>query len=152
MCIPVHSSWLPDYTDVLKTILVIFTVIGLFPDRPRMLSEGVTSATMSSPLISILLPQISGHIEIIFGLQIFTFSVILLLLFPLAFIFHIFTTIICLLPVSNQILYPLWNLESNIIPSMKLSLNLPDENPISLRNQFTFYLYLQHDIFYNVVI
>ena len=33
MCIPVQSPWLPGYIDVMKTILIIFTMAGLFPDR-----------------------------------------------------------------------------------------------------------------------
>ena len=37
ICIPVHSPWLPGYTDVTCTILVILTVAGLFPDRPGIL-------------------------------------------------------------------------------------------------------------------
>ena len=35
MHIPVHSSWLPGYIDVLQTVL-ISTMAGLFPDRPGM--------------------------------------------------------------------------------------------------------------------
>ena len=34
--IPVHSPWLPDYIDVVQTILVILTIAGLFLDRPLM--------------------------------------------------------------------------------------------------------------------
>ena len=34
MYIPVHSPWLPGYINVAQTILVIFTMIGLFLDRP----------------------------------------------------------------------------------------------------------------------
>ena len=34
MHIPVHSPWLPVYIDVAQTSLVIFTMAGLFPDRP----------------------------------------------------------------------------------------------------------------------
>ena len=34
MCVPVHSPWLPGYTDVVQTILIILTAAGLFPDRP----------------------------------------------------------------------------------------------------------------------
>ena len=30
MCIPVHSPWLPGYTDVTETVLVILTRAGLF--------------------------------------------------------------------------------------------------------------------------
>ena len=30
----VHSPWLPGYTDVVQTILVLLTMVGLFPDRP----------------------------------------------------------------------------------------------------------------------
>ena len=33
-CIPVHSPWLPGYSDVPQTILVILTMAGLFLDRP----------------------------------------------------------------------------------------------------------------------
>ena len=39
-CIPVHSPWLPGYTDVTQTILVILTMAGL-PDIPR-ISKAVT--------------------------------------------------------------------------------------------------------------
>ena len=35
MGIPFHSPWLPDYIDVMQTILVILTMVGLFLDRPR---------------------------------------------------------------------------------------------------------------------
>ena len=34
MCFPVHSPWLPGYTDDSQTILGILTMAGLFPDRP----------------------------------------------------------------------------------------------------------------------
>ena len=34
MCIPVHSPWLPGYTDVMQTVLVVLTMAGLFSDRP----------------------------------------------------------------------------------------------------------------------
>ena len=30
MFIPVHSSWLPGYIDVMQTIPVILTMVGLF--------------------------------------------------------------------------------------------------------------------------
>ena len=33
MPIPVHSPWLPGYIVVTQTILVILTMVGLFPDR-----------------------------------------------------------------------------------------------------------------------
>ena len=36
--IPGHSPWLPGYTDVALTILVILTMAGLFPDRPHIAS------------------------------------------------------------------------------------------------------------------
>ena len=32
--IPVHSSWLPGYIDVVQTILITLTMVGLFLDRP----------------------------------------------------------------------------------------------------------------------
>ena len=34
MCIPVHSPWLPGYINVSKTVRLIVTMAGLFPDRP----------------------------------------------------------------------------------------------------------------------
>ena len=37
MPIPVRSPWLPGYTDVAQTILVILTMVGFFPNRPRIL-------------------------------------------------------------------------------------------------------------------
>ena len=33
MHIPAHSPWLPGYIDVIKTVLVIITMVGLFPDK-----------------------------------------------------------------------------------------------------------------------
>ena len=33
MCIPVHFPWLPGYTDIVQTILVISAMAGLFLDR-----------------------------------------------------------------------------------------------------------------------
>ena len=30
MCIPVHSPWLPGYIDVVQTIIVVLTMVGLF--------------------------------------------------------------------------------------------------------------------------
>ena len=35
MHIPVHSPWLPDYINVVQTILIILTMVGLFSDRPH---------------------------------------------------------------------------------------------------------------------
>ena len=35
MCIPAHPPWMPGYIDVMKTILIILTMAGLFPDKPR---------------------------------------------------------------------------------------------------------------------
>ena len=35
MCIPVHSPWLLGYIDAMNTVLLILTMAGLFPDRPR---------------------------------------------------------------------------------------------------------------------
>ena len=35
MCVPVQPPWLPGYTDVAQTVLVILAMMGLFPDRPR---------------------------------------------------------------------------------------------------------------------
>ena len=35
MYIPVHSPWLPGYTDVTQTILIILTMTDLFLDRPH---------------------------------------------------------------------------------------------------------------------
>ena len=35
MSIPVHFPWLPGYIDGPQTILIILTVVGLFPDRPQ---------------------------------------------------------------------------------------------------------------------
>ena len=35
MRIPVNSPWLPGYIDVAQTILIILTMDGLLPDKPR---------------------------------------------------------------------------------------------------------------------
>ena len=34
MCIPVHSPCLPGYINVTQTVLIILTMVGVFPDRP----------------------------------------------------------------------------------------------------------------------
>ena len=34
MRIPVHSPWLPGYIDVVQTVLIMLTIVGLFPDKP----------------------------------------------------------------------------------------------------------------------
>ena len=39
MCIPAHCPWLPGYTDVAQTLLIILTMVGLFPDRPHISKE-----------------------------------------------------------------------------------------------------------------
>ena len=36
MRIPVHPAWLPGYTDVMQTVLILLTMAGLSPDRPYM--------------------------------------------------------------------------------------------------------------------
>ena len=33
MYIPVHAPWLPEYVNVMQTVLIISTMAGLFPDR-----------------------------------------------------------------------------------------------------------------------
>ena len=33
MCIPVHSPWLPGYTDVMQIILIILIMVKHFLDR-----------------------------------------------------------------------------------------------------------------------
>ena len=35
MCIPVHFPWLPGYIDATSTILIVLSMTGIFPDRPR---------------------------------------------------------------------------------------------------------------------
>ena len=35
MHIPVRSVWLPVYINVVQTVLVILTMVGLFLDRPH---------------------------------------------------------------------------------------------------------------------
>ena len=39
MRIPVHSPWLPGYVDVTQTVLIILTMVGLFPDRPCIVTK-----------------------------------------------------------------------------------------------------------------
>ena len=41
MRIPVHSPWLPGYIDVTQTILVMLTMVGLFPKRPGIPGSGI---------------------------------------------------------------------------------------------------------------
>ena len=41
MLILVTSLWLPVYTDVVRTVLVILTMAGLFPDRPCVLYQNL---------------------------------------------------------------------------------------------------------------
>ena len=38
MHIPVHSPWLPGYINLMQTVLIILTVVGLFPDRSHYIS------------------------------------------------------------------------------------------------------------------
>ena len=67
MLIPVRSSWLPGYIDVVQTVLVL-TMAGLFPDRPRVshllrkLNYGEASIVikdlfLSQNLMTFLLPS-----------------------------------------------------------------------------------------------
>ena len=35
VCIPVYCPWLPGYVNVTQTILIILTMAGFFPARPR---------------------------------------------------------------------------------------------------------------------
>ena len=55
MCISVHSPWLPGYTDVTQTILVILTIAGVFLDRHYSIltssgnnAEGLRTSTLVS--------------------------------------------------------------------------------------------------------
>ena len=68
MLIPVRSSWLPGYIDVTQTVLVVLTMAGLFPDRPRVshllrkLNYGEASIVLkdlylSQNLMTFLLPS-----------------------------------------------------------------------------------------------
>ena len=41
MLILVTSLWLPVYTDVVRTVLVMLTMAGLFPDRPCVLYQNL---------------------------------------------------------------------------------------------------------------
>ena len=36
MHIPVHAPWLPSYINVAQTVLIILTMVGLFPDKSYM--------------------------------------------------------------------------------------------------------------------
>ena len=36
MCIPVHCPWLPSYINVVQTVLVMLTIVGIFLDRPHL--------------------------------------------------------------------------------------------------------------------
>ena len=49
MRIPVHSSWLPGYTDVSQTVLVILATAGLFLDRPWMSRNTTVKPSGVSP-------------------------------------------------------------------------------------------------------
>ena len=44
MRIPVHSPWLPGYTEVEQTVLVILTLAGLFPDRLHTSEKGMVGS------------------------------------------------------------------------------------------------------------
>ena len=50
LCMPAHSPWLPGYTKVTQIILIILTMVGLFPDRPHC----VCSQTCTRMLIAAL--------------------------------------------------------------------------------------------------
>ena len=47
MCTPVHFPWLPGYTDVMQSILIILTMVGLF-------SDSLSIADIYQDLISVL--------------------------------------------------------------------------------------------------
>ena len=50
MRIPVHSPWLPGYIEVVQTILVILTMVGLFLDRPHVCDfNSLKLKSLSSP-------------------------------------------------------------------------------------------------------
>ena len=34
MSTPVHSPWLPGFINIMQIILIILTMVGIFPDRP----------------------------------------------------------------------------------------------------------------------
>ena len=39
MNIPVHSPWLPGYIDVTQTVLIVWAMSGIFPDKPSIPKE-----------------------------------------------------------------------------------------------------------------
>ena len=45
MRIPVHRPWLPGYTDVMQTVLVMLTMAGLFLYRPRIADDQLIKCT-----------------------------------------------------------------------------------------------------------
>ena len=49
MSIQVHSSWLPGYTDVVQTILIILTMAGLFLDRPHKRQKAKRHNSLEEP-------------------------------------------------------------------------------------------------------
>ena len=59
--IPVHSPWLPGYTDVIQNILIILTMAGLFPDRlciPDIPAPASPGSYMSTTLMPSYVPVI----------------------------------------------------------------------------------------------
>ena len=47
MCFPVHSPWLPGYTDVVQTILILLTIAGPFLDRPHVCTHTYTKSSLN---------------------------------------------------------------------------------------------------------
>ena len=60
MCIPVHSPWLPGYVDVVQIILITLTMVGLFPDRPRLWMVVSTSSSARPSLINEIFPDLNN--------------------------------------------------------------------------------------------
>ena len=47
---PVHSPWLPGYTSVAQTVLVILITAGLLPDRPHTKDSSIFLGTYTASL------------------------------------------------------------------------------------------------------
>ena len=45
---PVHCPWLPDYIDIVQTVLIVLTIAGLFLDRPGMYIRYIYDSINSS--------------------------------------------------------------------------------------------------------
>ena len=65
MCIPVHSPWLPGYSDVTLNILIILTMAGLFLDKPHIPVGSVLFYYFNFVILHLFFKNINEYILIV---------------------------------------------------------------------------------------